>query len=133
MSETPLNPQTPAKEEASSPPDPAVAARMKTMLAQIWRNSEATLMERIAAIRRAEEGLRLGALAEDQREEARAAAHKLAGVLGTFGLPRGTELARRVEAMLQSDDAAGLDDADQLASVIEELSALVQAKSSELA
>ena len=132
MNEPPPNPQLPAKPETSGSTDPAVAARMKTMLAQIWRNSEATLFERIAAIQKAEEQMREGDLSEDQREAARAAAHKLAGVLGTFGLPRGTELARGVEARLQPGELAGPADAGKLAILIEELDSLVKAKSLEV-
>lgn len=45
------------------------------------------------------------------RDDAKREAHKLAGSLGTFGIPRGTELSRRIEAWMQPDgprDAAAI-------------------------
>ncbi len=40
-----------------------------------------------------------GALSEEKCQAAKAAAHKLAGTLGTFGLQRGSALAQSVEAL----------------------------------
>ena len=61
------------------------------------------------------------AIAPD-RVEAHATAHKLAGILGTFGLTRGTELARQVEHLLVEPDAElGVDDAANLKTWVEEL------------
>jgi HPt (histidine-containing phosphotransfer) domain-containing protein len=40
-----------------------------------------------------------GSVTAEHCEQAMAAAHKLAGVLGTFGLPEGTRLAREMEAL----------------------------------
>ncbi|MFN2521598.1 MAG: Hpt domain-containing protein, partial [Candidatus Limnocylindria bacterium] len=37
-------------------------------------------------------------------------AHKLAGSLGTFGLPRGSEIARGIESWFTADGEAGFRD-----------------------
>jgi HPt (histidine-containing phosphotransfer) domain-containing protein len=128
----PIPNQVPRDVEGVTSPDPEIAARMKTMLAQIWRNNIATIMDRIATIRLAQASLRQGILDSEQREQARAAAHKLAGVLGTFGVPQGSVLARRVEVLLEIDRSADPQDAVTLAELLQELAALVDAKSQEV-
>jgi HPt (histidine-containing phosphotransfer) domain-containing protein len=128
----PIPNQVPPDVEGVTSPDPEIASRMKTMLAQIWRNNVATIIERIATIRLAQASLRQGILDSEQREQARAAAHKLAGVLGTFGVPLGSALARRVEVLLEIDRSADPQDAVTLAELLQELAALVDAKSQEV-
>ena len=118
--------------EGATSPDPEIAARMKTMLAQIWRTSEATLFERIATIRAASVGIDDGTLDDERREQARAAAHKLAGVLGTFGLPQGTEVARQVEVLLESGKPAGPPEATRLTELLRQLVTIIETKSNSL-
>ena len=48
-----------------------------------------------------------GSLTAEQREQASSAAHKLAGVLGTFGLDEGTNLAREAEILYSSGSGGG--------------------------
>jgi HPt (histidine-containing phosphotransfer) domain-containing protein len=108
----------------------AAAAKLQVMLAQIWRTNEPALMERIGAIRAAEANLREGSLDETARAAARNAAHKLAGILGTFGLAQGTVLARQAEQLL--DPPPGREQAPALAAILEELIALVEAKTAEV-
>jgi HPt (histidine-containing phosphotransfer) domain-containing protein len=47
-----------------------------------------------------------------QREEAQRAAHNLAGSLGSYGRPEGSELARRIDLALSSDPTDGPTDSD---------------------
>jgi HPt (histidine-containing phosphotransfer) domain-containing protein len=47
-----------------------------------------------------------------QREEAQRAAHNLAGSLGSYGRPEGSELARRIDLALSSDPTDGPADSD---------------------
>jgi HPt (histidine-containing phosphotransfer) domain-containing protein len=91
--------------------------RVRSDFADVWRRSRPEIGERLAAIEAAAEA---PAGEPDRWEEAIAAAHKLAGVLGTFGLPRGSELARRIEAELE----AGASPA-QIATLAAELASLV--------
>jgi len=73
---------------------------MAAALARLWTKFLPEIENRIATIAAAATALENGELPEDQRETAHAAAHKLAGSLGTFGLQRGTELARQAELAL---------------------------------
>lgn len=64
---------------------------------QLWTRFLPEIMQRVAALETAADASAANGLTLDQREAANAAAHKLAGVLGTFSLTRGTVLARELE------------------------------------
>jgi HPt (histidine-containing phosphotransfer) domain-containing protein len=90
--ETPLNPEPPGLAEA---------------LNRLWQQFLPQMFDRVAFLEAAVTPLGEGTLTEAQREEANAAAHKLAGILGSFGLPEGTVLAREAEALCTAaSDAA---------------------------
>lgn len=73
---------------------------MADALARLWARHLPEIENRLLLLESAAQALIAGTLAGDQREAAYQAAHKLAGVLGTFGLPRGTDLARQIELEL---------------------------------
>ena len=56
--------------------------------------------ERLEALKQAMAAVEAGTLPDEQRQAAGKAAHKLAGVLGMFDRPEGTQLARRLETLL---------------------------------
>lgn len=70
---------------------------LRTAMKALWDDARPRVLERIATLEDAVAAVLAGGLEEEQREEARAAAHKLAGSLGTFGIERGTEIARGLE------------------------------------
>jgi HPt (histidine-containing phosphotransfer) domain-containing protein len=72
-------------------------------LAGLWQQHLQEIADRVAVLERACSALDAGRLSEEERRAATAAAHKLAGVLGTFGQMRGTELARTIEGMLERE------------------------------
>jgi HPt (histidine-containing phosphotransfer) domain-containing protein len=78
---------------------------------RLWTRFLPQIEERVAVLETAASALDQGPLSPAQREEASSAAHKLAGVLGTFGLDEGTVLAREAEDYYSGepliDDAAG--------------------------
>jgi HPt (histidine-containing phosphotransfer) domain-containing protein len=84
-----------------TPPSDAFAAT----LARVWDQSRPALMERVDAIERAVSATGEGRADADLTEAGRSEAHKLAGLLGTFGRARGTELARTLEARLGAGPA----------------------------
>jgi HPt (histidine-containing phosphotransfer) domain-containing protein len=84
---------------------------MAEALARLWTRFLPEIEHRVSIIEAGAKALTAGSLEEPQREAAHAAAHKLAGTLGTFGLHRGTEIAREAELLLQKlpvSDAASL-------------------------
>ena len=58
-------------------------------------------VSRLCAMRRTSSPI--GSLDNQTRKNAEAAAHKLAGVLGTFGLPEGSKLASKIEDLLAQE------------------------------
>jgi HPt (histidine-containing phosphotransfer) domain-containing protein len=98
---------------------------MAEALARLWTRFLPEIENRLALLESAARSVEAGLLSEEQREEAHQAAHKLSGVLGTFGLHRGTELARQVEVAL----AEGLpSSAAELSSWIAELRLVIDSR-----
>jgi len=92
-------------------------------LAEVWRRSAPLLAERLTTIERAVDGLS-GRCADPTLVRAgRDQAHMLAGLLGTFGLDRGTDLARDLENHLDRPRTG--EEAARLAQVAAELRAVV--------
>ena len=104
----------------SAPPDLAAA------LDRLWARFLPELRERVAVLESASHSLAAGTLTSEQNQDAHAAAHKLAGVLGTFNLERGTELARALELVYETtpDPSA----ASGLAHQVSELRALLESR-----
>lgn len=77
----------------------------RALIADVWRRSQPMLLARVTVI---EDALAGRAPCAAAREEA----HRLAGSLGSFGLPEGTEVARVIEAGLAGErPAPGLEPA----------------------
>ena len=72
-------------------------------LDRLWKQFLPQIEERIELVDAAGRALAAGRMTDDQRDRAQSAAHKLAGVLGTFGLTRGTVLAREAEMLCAGD------------------------------
>jgi HPt (histidine-containing phosphotransfer) domain-containing protein len=83
--------------------DPSALAEAMNRL---WAQFLPQIEERVATLEIAAAAADEGSLTPDLREQAHAAAHKLAGTLGTFGLQDGTELAREAEALYAVDSPA---------------------------
>lgn len=78
-------------------------AEVDPALAAIWSKSKPAIERRVASIEAAIEAIAGEDGAATEREAAIAEAHRLAGLLGTFGLDRGTELARELEVALEQE------------------------------
>jgi HPt (histidine-containing phosphotransfer) domain-containing protein len=92
-------------------------------LAEVWRRSGPLLEERLAGIELGIDQLSGEVPGAPLSGGGRDQAHMLAGVLGTFGLDRGTTLARDLEQHLDCPQAVA--EAARLADVAAELRALV--------
>jgi HPt (histidine-containing phosphotransfer) domain-containing protein len=80
-------------------------------------------------LRAAHRNLRTNPADKNARRAGADAAHKLAGILGTFGLPDGTNLARRVELLLESSAPLRPFDLEGLQQTIDQLQQMIEAKS----
>lgn len=81
------------------------ADRLARQMQLLWKEHRAEFVERVERIEAARASLESGlALSFAERAEAASSAHKLAGVLGVFGLKEGTEAARNIETLLTEDE-----------------------------
>jgi HPt (histidine-containing phosphotransfer) domain-containing protein len=85
-------------------------AAMAEALARLWTKFLPDIQQRVATLEVAAQALAAGALTNEQRESAHAAAHKLAGTLGMFSLHRGTDLARQAELAFAEENTASTPD-----------------------
>jgi HPt (histidine-containing phosphotransfer) domain-containing protein len=106
--------------------DPPEQDELRDALAAIWTRSRPVLLDRQATIARAVPELADRPDDLQLREATRTEAHKLAGLLGTLGLPSGTELARAIEHRLDPD--APPPDTAELRRLAAELRAVIESK-----
>ena len=97
-------------------------------LDRMWAQFLPEMHERVATLEAAAQAFAAGTLDTERQQAAQAVAHKLAGVLGTFGLTRGTVLARELENLYSRQNEAEPDLAEQLAWTAAELRATVDSR-----
>jgi HPt (histidine-containing phosphotransfer) domain-containing protein len=105
-------------------PQPALAGALDTL----WARFQPEMNQRVAALESAAKAFEEDDLSAEEQEEAHAAAHKLAGVLGTFGLTRGTVLARELEMMYSRESRPERASAPRLAGIAAELRTIVASR-----
>jgi HPt (histidine-containing phosphotransfer) domain-containing protein len=102
-----MNPTAqPAPEPNDAEPSGPQPSGMAEALSRMWGQFLPQMHDRVAVLETAAGPMADGTLSDTEREEANAAAHKLAGVLGSFGLPEGTNLAREAENLCGSKSDA---------------------------
>jgi HPt (histidine-containing phosphotransfer) domain-containing protein len=89
----------------------------------MWQQFRPQMDERLALLESAATTIATNSLSLEQRSAAASAAHKLAGVLGTFGLAQGTIIARKLEQYYSSAPASTA--APQLQALTVKLRALI--------
>jgi HPt (histidine-containing phosphotransfer) domain-containing protein len=95
-------------------------------LNRLWRQFQPQMFERVTVLDCAIGPFAAGVLTEEQREEVNAAAHKLAGILGSFGLPEGTLLAREAEGIFTASSEPNAVAAARVARIVTELRIVIQ-------
>lgn len=95
---------------------------------RLWAKYLPQMEERVAILQQAAANLASGNLTAAERQQASAEAHKLAGVLGTFGMQEGTELAREAEGMYANTSEAGPADGARLSAIADRLQTMVASR-----
>ena len=98
---------------------------MAGALDALWERFLPDIEQRVSQVQGAAAALGAGGLTPEQQEDAHSAAHKLAGTLGTFGLARGTELARELEQIYSPGSALAVAYAVRAQQITEELRSIV--------
>lgn len=106
--------------------DPGAALASK--LSELWKVSRPAILERMSTLRAAHASLAANIADAQARREGREVAHKLAGVLGTFGLAQGSIIASSIEGSLMADTPLTPADISVLATQIAELDAVIASK-----
>ncbi|MGI0487334.1 response regulator [Pantanalinema rosaneae CENA516] len=99
-----LKPPSELAPEVTVPEAPQESTAEQARLAAIatWEQFKPSMLERLAILNQALVALQQGQLTDELRQMAEGVAHKLAGSLGMFGFPTGSELGRQVEYWFQS-------------------------------
>lgn len=105
-------------------PEARADAALAQAMERLWIRFLPEMQERVLVLENAAAAATEGNLIPDQCRAAESAAHKLAGVLGTFGLAQGTELARELEFSFSHH--GGPEDTERLAALVAELHTLIQ-------
>ena len=84
------------------------------LLASVWQRNLPVVRTRLATLDDLTKAGRDGLLSDDARSLAADIAHKLAGSLGMFGYLQGTEIARSLELLLNTDGPVTLTDVQML-------------------
>ncbi len=82
---------------------PARGASLADAVAALWEKYRPVVEERMAVLEEVGRLVLEGPLEAEVREEARSAAHQLAGKLGSYGFPRGSDLALRLDNMFRAE------------------------------
>jgi HPt (histidine-containing phosphotransfer) domain-containing protein len=99
--------------------------KLQSMISALWDRSRHTVVERAALLQIAGNLLIDNRLDQATQLNAVDSAHKLAGVLGTFGLPRGTDLAREAEVLFGRSTPPGKVEIERLQILLAELAHLI--------
>jgi HPt (histidine-containing phosphotransfer) domain-containing protein len=97
-------------------------------LDRMWLQFLPQMRERVAILETAAQDFAADKLSIEQHEAASSAAHKLAGICGTFGLTRGTVLARELEIIYSRQNGPDEELAATLTSTTAELRTIIESR-----
>jgi HPt (histidine-containing phosphotransfer) domain-containing protein len=106
--------------------DPAGEPDLTEAMDRLWARFLPQMRERVATLETVAAAVAAGHLSIEERQAACSAAHKLAGVLGAFGLAGGTVLARELEIIYSRENGPGSAHAVRLIEIAAELRAMVE-------
>jgi HPt (histidine-containing phosphotransfer) domain-containing protein len=109
------------------PSDAIISKALDTM----WARHRSQILERVTVLEEAASAVASNTITAIEREAAHAAAHKLAGTLGTFNLMHGTDLARELEQTYSQESAPPATSGQQLASMAAELRTMIENRKSD--
>jgi HPt (histidine-containing phosphotransfer) domain-containing protein len=101
---------------------------LSAALDRMWTQFLPKTRERVDLLETAAKSFAAGQLSVDEHQAAQAAAHKLAGVLGTFGLAQGTVLARELEIIYSRPNEPEPALAERLSVMAAEIRTIVESR-----
>ena len=119
---------TPDMDNGASAEQNEAQRKLHDLLESMWELRKSTVVERLNTLTDAVQHLKENTTPAS-REKGIYAAHNLAGILGTFGLPQGTNLAREVEVAMSMNEPLDSEKIEHLQEVIAELTSLIAQRS----
>lgn len=113
---------------STSQPGPLSDEALSQAMDGLWARFLPDIRARVSVLEAGTQAASEGKLTAKQREASQTAAHKLAGVLGTFGLTRGTVLARELELTFSRESSPGRDAGAKLAGIVAELRSMIESR-----
>jgi HPt (histidine-containing phosphotransfer) domain-containing protein len=107
---------------------PDAQTALTAALDRMWTQYLPLMHERVSILDAAAQAFAADQLTVEQHDTAQAAAHKLAGVLGTFGLTRGTVLARELEMIYSRQNGPDPALAERMKSTAAELRTIIDSR-----
>jgi HPt (histidine-containing phosphotransfer) domain-containing protein len=101
-------------------------AKIERALDELWVRFLPDIEDRVKVLAGAAAALCAGDFAPESRVAAESAAHKLAGILGTFNLNRGTELAREFEATVAPNAQLDPNSGERLSWIVREIRTMME-------
>ncbi|MBL1176623.1 response regulator [Pantanalinema sp. GBBB05] len=111
-----LKPPCEAPSEEAIPESNSSAEQARLAAIATWEQFKPSMLERLAILEQTVIALQHGNCTEEVRQRAEGVAHKLAGSLGMFGFPKGSELGRQIEYWFQS--FTGVESLSELESLV---------------
>jgi DNA-binding response OmpR family regulator/HPt (histidine-containing phosphotransfer) domain-containing protein len=115
-----IDPKVEPKQIAPMPPTKSLG-EVPQCLAEIWDRHRDRMFERVGTIDLVITALQAHSLTPEIRIQAWNSAHSLAGALGTFGLPIGSQVAKQIELLLSSETVITLTHIPELQAGVDEL------------
>ena len=103
-------------------------AQLTEAMNRLWAKFLPQMQERVATLQKAAENATAGALSSVEQHAASSEAHKLAGVLGTFGLHEGTDLAREAEVLYAGPLDESVSHSCRLSDIAESLRLIIESR-----
>ncbi|MGE5658763.1 MAG: response regulator [Actinomycetota bacterium] len=104
-------------------------AKVQAVMQEAWGKFKQTLRSQVVVFELASAQISTGTLGCELQASAQVEAHRLIGSLGSFGLPKGSEVARQIEQLL-SLQSLGENEARQLQELVVRLQQVVEDKPS---
>ncbi|HEY9621643.1 MAG TPA: response regulator [Crinalium sp.] len=109
------NPQPPTPNP--QPPTPNTQQTLQA-IARVWDRFKDRVSNQVAVLEQVVAASHEDAIAPDLWQQAEREAHTLAGALGTFGFPKGSQVARTIEHLLKAGQPLASDELDQLRQLV---------------
>jgi HPt (histidine-containing phosphotransfer) domain-containing protein len=102
------------------------AQQLQAKLQALWESSKPTILERLKSLNASQQQLATDPENLPAKQKGAEAAHKLAGILGVFGLPEGSKIASQIEQMLEHAYSSASSETFQ--QLIEQLNRIIATK-----